>query len=212
MPLLLHLNEFRSAIAYCHALVAAAHRVDSSGIAMWSNQQIETITQTAYLGLFIAWESYLEQALVAYMLGEPSCKGTVVTRWVNPQGRDAALAMLVGTQKYVDYSNPDIVCKLAKIMLDPSSPVVTIINSIKGELSDMKTIRNASAHLTTTTIAPLEALATRKLGPPKRSGITVCQFLLTLDPNVPQSANLGHTMLITYSKLLDAAAEAIANA
>ena len=71
--------------------------------------------------------------------------------------------ILIGTQKYVDWSNPEIIRRLCNLFFDPSNPFDTYIASINTDLFDLKTIRNAAAHLTSTTSQQLDSLATRKL-------------------------------------------------
>lgn len=206
----MRLAAFRAALAHAHDLVSAAHRVDAAGAPLWNTAQQEAITEAAYLGLFIAWEAYLEGALIDYMLGEQSIRGRAIARWVSPASSNAACAMLIGTQKYVDYANPDIVRKLAKIMLAAGGPFEQVLSGIHADLLDMKTIRNATAHFTSTAATSLEALANRKLGAPQRSGITPYQLLVAIDPD--PAAPAGSTFLLSYSRTLEAAAVAIADA
>jgi len=69
----------------------------------------------------------------------------------------------------------------------------------------MKTIRNASAHLTSSTQTPLESLAQRLFSTPQL-GITLYELLTRPDPSTP-----GSTIFSMYKNKLLAAAEMIAN-
>jgi hypothetical protein len=74
------------------------------------------------------------------------------------------------------------------------------------DLYDLKTIRNAAAHLTSTTQQKLDSLGTRKL---KRqcNDLKVSDILFTFDPD----SATNETVLTTYLNKLDICAEGIAN-
>jgi hypothetical protein len=147
MPLLNRLTEFRASITDAQSLIAAAHRTDAAGVPLWSPTDTRTITQAAFLKIFIAWETFLEWSLIDYMLGEPSALGNVLTRYAAPADESHAGRILVGTQKYADYSNPEIVRRLAKLFFSNGDPYETTISGIQTPLFDLKTMRNAAAHL-----------------------------------------------------------------
>lgn len=207
MPLLDHLNDFRNSVSDAEALIVSAHLSDNTGNPLWRTGEVQTITQAAFVKFFIAWESFLERTLADYMRGEPSAAGSVLTRFASPTDHAHALKILIGTQKYVDYSNPEIVRKLAGLYLDNGGPFETVLSAVNIQLFDLKTIRNAAAHLSSTTTKQLDSLASRKLGPP-RSGVTVYDLITSVDP----SSSTGDTILRTYISELDAAAYAIVHA
>jgi hypothetical protein len=207
MPLLNRLTEFRASITDAQSLIAAAHQMDAAGVPLWSQTDTRTITQAAFLKIFIAWETFLEWSLIDYMLGEPSALGNVLIRYAAPADESHAGRILVGTQKYADYSNPEIVRRLAKLFLSNGDPYETIISGIQTPLFDLKTMRNAAAHLSSTTSAHLDALASRILGPP-RANVTVYELITAIDPNSPA----GSTVLETYVVQLESAAHSIVHA
>ena len=109
--------------------------------------------------------------------------------------------------KYVDWSNPDIVRKLCNLYFVAGNPFDTFISSILTDLFDLKTIRNASAHLSSTTRQQLDSLGTRKLKRPC-ANLNVSDFIFAVDPDSPT----GETILTTYLNKLDISAEGIVNA
>jgi hypothetical protein len=88
----------------------------------------------------------------------------------------------------------------------PSSTVLPHVSAIFSELNDLRTMRNASAHISSTTQSALEALAARIFGAP-RPGITLYQLLMAIDP----ASATNDTVLVSYRKKLDVAAELITN-
>jgi hypothetical protein len=207
MPITQALADLRGSIAQANAIVAAAHRVDLAGQFFFTATEQAVLVQSAFLRVFIAWESFLESTFVSYMVGRQSSTGNVLTRYASPVDADHALNMVVGGMRFVDWSTPDTVRKLARLFFDGGDPYETVLAQVNSDLLDLKTIRNAAAHLASTTNAQLDALATRKLSTPI-VGITVAKFVMTADPN---STN-GQSILQTYESTLDTAAHLIANA
>lgn len=163
------------------------------------------VVDSSFLRIFIAWETFVETAFVSYLLGATSTAGRAAVRYSSPPSEAHARSLLIGTQKYVDWANPEIVRKLAGNHFQNGEPIGSAISSIQNDLFDLRTIRNAAAHLTATTSHPLDALASRRL---QRvcTGISVSQFVLTIDSAVAGNV----TVMDSYLSLLDSAAENIA--
>jgi hypothetical protein len=206
MSLVLALQTFRDVVTEVNGLIAAAHTISAAGAPLWSAPQTQFITESAFLKMFIAWESFLEKSFLLYLMGNNSVTGNVIVKFATPVSEDHANKMLIGTMKYVDWSTPETVKKFANIYFDNGEPYETVISSIHGHLADLKIIRNASAHLSSTTSANLDRLATRLLGVPS-VGISVYTLILSNDPTLPPN-----TILQSYQSYLDSAAELISNA
>lgn len=207
MALIDSLNDFRNSIVQAKSFIAIAFMMDTAGNYLLVPTQRDFIADSAFMKIFIAWESFLESATIRYMLGEQSISGTPVTRYVQPLDQAHAHKMLIGTQKYVDWANPEIVRKLCNIFFDPlSNPFNTFISSINSDLIDLKTIRNAAAHLSSTTSAQLNSVAGRIL---RRVVLntTVSQLIFSIVPASPAR----QTVLDMFLSKLDIAASGIAN-
>ena len=208
MPLVDTLANYRAAITQCTQNLNIAFSTDAADTYIYSQPQRDFIIESSFLKFFISWENFLENSFLDFLLGEPSIRGTVILRHANPIDRSHAHKILIGTQKYVDLANPEIVRRLSKLYFDNTNPIETVISSIQTDIFDLKTIRNAAAHISSTTSHEIDALATRKL---QRQCInfTVSQLILAFDP---AAAVNTQTFLTTYTNLLDAAADNIANA
>lgn len=206
MSLMDSLTTFRVSVVEANSFIDLAFQQDGVGNYVLPQNQREFMTDSAYLKLFIAWETFLENSFIKYMLGEPSILGRAITRYVQPRDEKHANSLLIGTQKYVDWSNPEIVKRLCNLHFAPGNPFDTFISSMMTDLFDLKTIRNAAVHLTSTTRPQLDSLGTRKL---KRScnNLKVSDLIFAVDPD---SAS-NETVLTTYLNKLDVSAEGIAN-
>ncbi|MFH1033035.1 MAG: hypothetical protein V1806_00885 [Pseudomonadota bacterium] len=140
-----------------------------------------------------------DEPFILYMLGNSSPKGGHVTRFALPQSETQAHQMIIGTQRYVDWANPDIVRKLSQIYFDNGEPINSAVSSIYTDLVDLKNIRNAAAHLSSTTSKSFYGVVSRRLGL-INPGISVSDYLLSLD----SSYSTTTTILEHYLSLLDA--------
>jgi hypothetical protein len=151
MSLIDSLTTFRSSIAEANSFINLAFQQDSNGNYVQPQNQREFIADSAYLKIFICWETFLENSFIQYMLGEPSILGNTMICCVQPRDQKHANDLLIGTQQYVDWSNPGTVKTLCNLYFASGNPFDTLISSIMTDLYDLKTIRNAAAHLTSTT-------------------------------------------------------------
>ncbi len=198
MPLANIVNAFQADIAQCDQLIVHAHGVDAAGNHIFSLIDRKQVTVAAFLNMFIAWETFLESAFAAYMTGEPTTTGRIPIRYVSPPTTDAAKAMVIGTQRYFDYGNHENVRKLARLFFQNGDPFDPHISGLIGDLADLRTMRNSSAHITSTTQTSLESLAQGIFGTP-RPNIELYTLLTSTDPRVPGAV----TVLAAYrDKLL----------
>jgi len=201
MPIAQSLVAFQASVAQCDNLIASAHTVAAGGAFHFTPRDREQITVAAFLNMFIAWEEFIEASISDFMMGEATIGGNQPVRYVTPPTRDHSGKMVVHMNRYFDYANQENVKKLTRLYFETGYPFETPINSLTQELSDLKIMRNASAHMSSTTRAALEGLGLRIFGSPQAS-ITVYQMLTADDPRT----NPRVTVYASYrDKLLVAA-------
>lgn len=201
MPIGQSLGAFQASVAQCDSLIANAHTVVAGGAFHFTPRDREQITVAAFLNMFIAWEEFVEASIGDFMMGEATIGGNQPVRYVTPPTRDHSGKMIIHMNRYFDYANHENVKKLAGLYFETGYPFDTPINSLTQELSDLKIMRNACAHMSSTTKAALEGLGLRIFGSPQ-AGITVYQMLTANDPRT----NPTVTVYASYrDKLLVAA-------
>lgn len=181
MPIAQAVTTLRAKSAQCDSLIANAHRVDSGGAYLFPKIDREQITIAAFLNLFVAWEEFLETVFSNFLVGAATMSGTFPVKHAAPPNLDAAKSMLIGTNRYFDYANHDYVRKMASVYFDAGYPFETPLSAIFVDLGDLKTMRNSSAHISSSTQRALEALAQRIFSAP-RPGISLYDMLTTVDP------------------------------
>jgi hypothetical protein len=199
------LQGLRNSVAQCDSLISNSHQLNAAGSPILPPRDREQITVAAFLNMYIAWETFLEEAITDVMIGGRTMDGLAPPKYVSPLHADAARDIIVGVMRFFDYANQDNVKKIINLYFQNGRPFEPHISGIFSDLADLRTLRNSSAHITQSTQRTLEALAARIFGAP-RPGITLYQLLTTPDP---KSVG-GSTVFATYRDLLLVTAELIA--
>jgi hypothetical protein len=195
---------FTAKVAQCDSLIASAHRLDPAGAFIFAPAERELITVAGFLNLFVAWEEFLETTISQFMSGTPTLSGAEPVRYATPPSVDSAKRMLIGTNRFFDYASHESVRKMVALYFENGYPFEPHLRAIVTDLGDMKTMRNASAHFSSTTQLPLESLAQRIFGVPS-PGITVYAMLTAADPRSAAGATVfaeARDKLLTTAQLI----------
>ena len=198
------LTQYRAQVSEATAYLQKAYDKNPDGTFCHPPAYKSFIVNAAFLKFYIAWEEYLEKVMSAYLLGELTLNGTSIAKAVVARGERHAHELLVGTNTYFDWSNPELIRRLSKLYLEESNVVGDNILSIQNDLFDLKTIRNAAAHISATTQQKLDGLASRLLSHTVVN-ITVESLITKIEPTS------GLSYFEYYKRKLDIVAEKIAN-
>ena len=197
------LQRYRDAVIEAESFITEAHTKDNEGNYIHPEAFRSFVVSSAVVLFSIAWESFLENIYCSFLIGEPDTQGRVVPCCVTAIDEDHAHRLLIGTNKYFDWTNPELVVKLSLLYLDNNNPLKTAINSANTDLFDLKNIRNAAAHTSSTTQKSLDSIASRLFGH-QMYNTTVTEVISFTRPD-------GKNMWTYYKDLLDVAAENVAN-
>jgi hypothetical protein len=161
------------------------------------------IIESSFLKMFIFWEEFLEKSFLCYINSATSLQTPLPIVYVSPLDEEHAGKMLIGTQKYVDWANHEIVKRLACLYMENGTPYQAALDSISTELSDLKNIRNRAAHSSSTTDRAFLAVQRRVLAK-QSSNLNISDFLMHNHPAVQ-----GKNILEQYQDKLSAAASNI---
>ena len=200
------LATFQASALQCDRLIADAHQTNTAGVAVLPALDQRQITVAAFLNLFMSWETFLEESLIQLMAGSSTISGRAPVRYVSPPTVEAARRLVIGVQRYFDYGNHDNIRKIVSMYFDGGYPFEPHVSAINAHLGDLRTMRNASAHITSTTQAALEALAQRIFSTP-RPGIDLYSLLTTADPG----SAVGNTVFAECRERLLVVATLVAN-
>lgn len=196
------LKRYREAVLEAESFISEAHAKDNKGNFIHPEEFRYFVVSSSVVLFSIAWESFLENIYCSFLMGEPDTQGRVVPCCVSVADEDHAHRLLIGTNKYFDWTNPELVVKLSLLYLDNNNPIKFAINSASSDLFDLKNIRNAAAHISSTTQKSLDSIASRLCGR-QMYNTKVTDVISFTRPD-------GKTMWTYYKDLLDVAAENVA--
>lgn len=158
-----------------------------------SRRRRDSMTEMAFLRAFLAWEAFVEESFVLYLIGQRPPRGRAprrhafppnhrtATEWVIPEGRH-----------YASWTIPQHVTARAERFFYNGHPFAPVLRGNQSVLDEARIIRNAIAHESLSAREKFESLVREKLGtlPPS---LSVGGFLGTTVPaNVPPISFLDY--------------------
>ena len=152
-----------------------------------TTQRRDVLTETAFLRAFIAWEVFLEETFLLYLLGHRLPKRSAPRRYGFPPSREAATEWCSDGKAYSKWSVSEV-RKRADRWFKDGKPFTPALQGQQSRLDQLTTIRNAVTHVSPDARTKFENLVRQELGylPPNT---TVGGFLITAKPATtpPQS-------------------------
>lgn len=166
-------------------LAAAAHQWTSSVHGpkkpRFSAKHRDMLVELAFLKAFLAWESFIEETFILYMLGKKPPRRAKVKCLVSPPSREHAILLTLpeaGTRPYADWDNVLMVRERAKRFFDGGEPFETALSLHVNLVQEIQTIRHALVHRSKSSQERFETIARRELTA-LPLGLTVGRYLTT---------------------------------
>lgn len=165
--------------------------------------QVEIIAELAFLRIFIAWENFLEESFIRYLVGGKAPSGYSPRRFVNPPNMKIAMKIISGDRDYIKWNSAGEIIARSRIYFKDGEPYKTALEAATTDLDEVNTIRNRIAHKSNNTKNKFNDFIRRKFGHGKR-GMTPGRFLLTPTNSTSQLIFLDHYVGIikTASKII----------
>jgi len=192
------LRDFHSQIKSSQTLLAKVKLLQMPRI------YIEMVTELAFLRILLAWENFLEESFIRYMVGGKSPSGFCPVCTVTAPTLNKALEIICGDKQYVQWVSASEVIRRAERFFRDGEPYKNALESALTDLNELNTIRNRIAHRSKSSKKKFSDFVRRKLGYGKQ-GMTSGRFLLTAKPMIsPQIIFLDD-----YIKLIETAGRII---
>lgn len=107
---------------------------------------IQALYESAFLRTFTAWERFLESTFFEHLLRQDLPQKLSSNRYYNPPSRKAAYELLLGGQRYLDWTEPATIVARAQAVFKRGTPFRAPLDGNAALLREMKRIRNAIAH------------------------------------------------------------------
>ena len=192
------LKEFVAQLRRTEGLASCAPRWASQShrcVPKFSTWHQETVMGLAFLQAWLAWEVFLEESFILYLLGKKPPKGSGPVRYALPPNRSTADSLVVPVgRRYADWRAENAKARAKQFFRD-GEPYVSALDSQQHALDEMRTVRNAIAHSSRYSRQQFEGLTRRRLVTHPR-GLTAGKFLaLTVPGSSPPESFLEHYLL-----------------
>jgi hypothetical protein len=148
---------------------------------MISSQRRDLMTELAFFRSFLAWETFLEESFVLYLIGQKSPRGRGPRRYSFPPNLQVAMEWVVPEgQDYATWTIASRVSERAERFFQGGRPFAPVLRSNQNALDESRILRNAIAHVSANAQAKFENILRNRLG--------------TLPVNVTVGAFLGTTV------------------
>jgi hypothetical protein len=153
--------------------------------------QLEMVAEMAFLRIFVAWESFLEESFIRYAVGATSPSGYTPSVLSRSQNISHALELVSLGRDYAHWNSASEVIRRAALYFQDGEPYRSALELASMELDEMNTIRNRITHKSAHSKRQFNAFIRRKFGHGIR-GMTPGRFLLTSLPNPPPHTFLDY--------------------
>jgi hypothetical protein len=155
--------------------------------ALINRKRRDWMTELAFFRTFSAWEAFLEETFILYMLGQQAPRGKKTHRYGFPPNEKAAYEWVADGRDYAKWTT-DHVKKRSERLFRNGHPFSPAFASHHNLLFQVKTVRNAIAHDSADAWTKFEEMVRNELKTVP-ADTTVGKFLLTIKPktNPPSS-------------------------
>lgn len=134
------------------------------------------MVELAFLRSYLAWETFLEESFILYMLGKAPPGGEAARRYSFPPDRKTAVEWVVPEDRsYARWDAQPVGIRAQRFFQD-GLPFSDALRSSQAHLSEAKTIRNAVAHNSAKARERFDGLVRTRLGT-LPADVTVGSFL-----------------------------------
>lgn len=139
MPLVVKIkSDFFLNLSNCRSLYR--HCLSPKG------EHTEAGVEAAFLQMFKAWESFLEDCSIAFMCGRLRRDGLSVPCHVRTLNEETARGLIYQDRPFVEWTDVEKIIQRWDRFFSPPNLLVSAVRPAKVELDQMVAIRNAIAH------------------------------------------------------------------
>jgi hypothetical protein len=156
-----------------------------------SRKRRDSLTELAFFRAFLAWEAFLEESFILYLIGQlPPC-GRAPQRYAFPPNQQAAIDWVIPEGRpFAEWTDTGRVRSRAERFFKAGRPFASVLTNNQHTLEDARILRNAIAHASSNAHQKFEQLVRIKLGV-FPANLTVGGFLgMTVPASTPPSSFL----------------------
>lgn len=170
-----------------------------------SQKDVNLVVELSFLKIFLAWEQFLENSFLRYMLGGETARGFKPKRCVFPYNLDHALKIVSEGKDYPKWETPSDVIRKSDLFFRDGKPFKDSLYPIIGKLNDMQTIRNSIVHMSSNSQEKFKSLVRNEMNYAPKN-ISPGRFLLSnktsLNPPVTYFQFYSDILMSTSKKIV----------
>lgn len=164
--------------------------------------EVETYQSICLVRVTLAWESFLEEALLKHLCGCRSVGGNALAGVPGMRSTQQAYQHLLGTKQYLTWNYHATVARYSA-QLGANHPWVLAVQAVRQDILDIYAVRNRIAHRSESTSIEFAGVVSRRMGANPPRGMTPGRLLRRQSPT-------GSSYMRTWTAVIEAAATAIA--
>lgn len=143
------------------------------------------IVELSFLKIYLAWEQFLEDSFVKYMMGGTTASGYKVKSYVNPKNFVHTQEIINEGKNYSKWDYDEVIRKASHFLIN-GGPYKKTLQPIYSYLKEMSDIRNSIVHGSRYSIERFKSIVRSKIkyAPPN---ITPGEFLLIIESKTKKS-------------------------
>ena len=139
-------RDFQTELKRLERFDAINQTMFSTSASVLSKHQLHFLTEAIFFRAFRAYEKFLGDIFLLYCLEKRPRSGAKVTAYLNPKSFAHAEKLIQGSQRFLDWLDPDTVISRAEVYLKDGFPIKLPYSTNREVLKDLKKIRNHVAH------------------------------------------------------------------
>ncbi|MDP2115979.1 MAG: hypothetical protein Q8J71_01085 [Brevundimonas sp.] len=116
------------------------------GIGAMTTSQMVVLTEGIFLAAFRAYETFLEEIFVLYVMGKKSRSSVTAHAFLKPRSSAHAIQLMQSSMPYLEWNTPDKVIARAELYLRDGEPIKSALTRNRAALAETRWIRNRIAH------------------------------------------------------------------
>ncbi|MGZ8846003.1 MAG: hypothetical protein ACXW3C_06020 [Pyrinomonadaceae bacterium] len=118
-----------------------------AGVPKFSVKHKDMVTELAFLRVFLAWELFIEETFLLYLIGKNPPKGRAPYRFVFPPNRKTAVGLVIPEGRdFVHWTTAQTIVARSERFFRDGKPFSPVLRGQLNALNEMRIIRNAIAH------------------------------------------------------------------
>jgi hypothetical protein len=119
-------DEFKQQMKRSFELIQSIYKIKPPLL----QDQIYMIYELSFLKFFLAWEWFIENTFILYILGHRTDIRYMPKAYVRPKDQYHAYQFIKEGREYADWTSPDIVIRKANLFFEDGEPYKNVLNPI----------------------------------------------------------------------------------